>query len=92
MMDSQYIDRVLASSDEDLAVLYGAQLLATQLKQALRALRGTANAAADYRKAVMDTLPEAQAIGMHVLRAEAEGRKTVRVADLVERGRGKAAA
>ena len=77
-------DERLMMTVEELAQRNGANLLAHQLQTELRNKIERAQEHADELEATCTQLNQAQRIGIEVMRAHHNGRKTIRLADLLE--------
>lgn len=76
-------DERLMMTAEELAQRNGANLLATQLQYELREKVERARSHVDEMRSIRTQLSEAQLIGVRVMQAKRDGRKTVRIADLL---------
>ena len=68
---------------EDLAERNGARLLATQIQMLQRDYNESTLRHAEQLRRIRRELTWSEKIGLAVLRAEADGRKTIRIADLI---------
>lgn len=78
-----WLSDIVATPSQELAERHGAPLLASQLQSVCRDRLDDMERHAAEVRALKSQLSDMERIGLAVMRAERQGRKTVRIADVV---------